>query len=44
MTAHNNGTPTVRVQAVGKATKCRECGAPIVWIRTATKQKGKARK
>lgn len=33
MTDKNNAAPSVRVQAVGKVTKCRNSGARVVLIK-----------
>ena len=35
MTARNTAAPTVRVQAVGKVTKCRNSGELILFIKAA---------
>lgn len=36
MTVQNTAAPTVRVQAVGKVTKCRNSGASIIHIKAAS--------
>ena len=34
--ADQNNTPSVYVQTAGRISTCRSCGAPIVWIKTAS--------
>lgn len=36
MTAKSKVLPTVRVQAVGKVTKCRNSGTPIMFIKAVS--------
>ena len=36
MTARNTAAPTVRVQAVGKVTKCRKSGELILFIKAVS--------
>lgn len=36
MTILSNTSPTVRVQAVGKVTKCRDSGTPIMFIKAVS--------
>lgn len=36
MTARNTAAPTVRVQAVGKVTKCRKSGERILFIKAVS--------
>lgn len=41
MTNRNGAAPKVSVQSVGKVTKCRNCGEPIVFITAVSRCKRK---